>query len=116
MQAHYNMNTRPENVRASIRRFAELGIEVSITELDITVQGALGNESLSPAQEFNQAVLFAQLMEVFKEYSDVIHRVTFWGICDATSWRADRFPLLFNADLSAKWALHAVLDPQGLLH
>ncbi|MCL2203679.1 MAG: endo-1,4-beta-xylanase [Defluviitaleaceae bacterium] len=115
MQAHYNMNTRPANVEASIERFAELGISVSITELDITVQGALGNDSLTEGQEFNQAVLFAELFRIFQRHSDVIHRVTFWGICDPTSWRADRFPLLFNADLSGKWALDAVLDPEGFL-
>jgi endo-1,4-beta-xylanase len=115
MQGHYNMNTRPASVEASIVRFAELGISVSITELDITVQAALGNESLTEGQELNQAVLYARLFLIFREHADVIHRVTFWGICDPTSWRANRFPLLFNGDLSGKLALEAVLDPEGFL-
>jgi len=115
MQAHYNMNTRPQNVRDSIERFAELGISVSITEFDITVQSSLGNERLTPEEEERQAILYAHLFMIFMENRDVIHRVTFWGIDDATSWRADRFPLLFNYDLSAKLAFYAVLDPEGFL-
>ncbi|MCL2274517.1 MAG: endo-1,4-beta-xylanase, partial [Defluviitaleaceae bacterium] len=115
MQGHYNTGTRPQNVEASIMRFAELGIYVSITELDITVQAALGNERLSEMQEANQARLYAELFRIFRRHSNVIHRVTFWGICDPTSWRSDRFPLLFNADLSEKDALLAVMDPYGFL-
>jgi endo-1,4-beta-xylanase len=115
MQGHYSMSTRPDNVEASIKRFAELGIPVSITELDITVQAALNNDALTEAQELNQALLYARLFNIFRENADAIHRVTFWGICDPTSWRADRFPLLFNADLSGKLALDAVMDPVGFL-
>jgi len=35
MQGHYNVNTNPENVELSLERFISLGVEVSITELDI---------------------------------------------------------------------------------
>ncbi|MCL2633638.1 MAG: endo-1,4-beta-xylanase [Oscillospiraceae bacterium] len=115
MQAHYNMGTKPEDVEASIIRFIELGVEISITELDITVEGAKGNESLTPEQEMRQARLFAELMVIYKKYSDHIVRVTVWGLDDSTSWRADRFPLLFNSDLSAKAAYYAMVDPEGFL-
>jgi len=36
MQGHYRINTNLDNVAASLERFASLGVEVSITELDVT--------------------------------------------------------------------------------
>jgi endo-1,4-beta-xylanase len=100
-------------VEDSILRFAELGIQVSITELDITVQNA--GENLPRHLELAQAILYARLFNIFKEHSGVIHRVTLWGLDDATSWRADRFPLVFNRDLSPKLAFHAIIDPDEFL-
>ncbi|MCL1844469.1 MAG: endo-1,4-beta-xylanase [Defluviitaleaceae bacterium] len=115
MQGHYNLNTNPQDVEDSILRFAELGIPVSITELDITAQGALEYDEMPEQYELAQAILYAQLFQIFREHSDLIHRVTLWGIDDATSWRADRFPLPFNRDLSAKMSFDAIADPYYFL-
>jgi len=115
MQAHYNLRTNPQDVENSILRFAELGIHVSITELDITAQGALGYDVMPERYELEQAILYARLFNIFREHSDVIHRVTLWGLDDATSWRSDRFPLAFNRDLTAKLAFFAIIDPEGFL-
>jgi endo-1,4-beta-xylanase len=35
MQAHYSLSTNPTNVELSLERFISLGVEVSITELDV---------------------------------------------------------------------------------
>lgn len=35
MQGHYSVNTNPENVKLSLEKFISLGVEVSVTELDI---------------------------------------------------------------------------------
>ncbi|MCL2199644.1 MAG: endo-1,4-beta-xylanase [Defluviitaleaceae bacterium] len=117
MQGHYNLRTNPQHVENSIIRFRELGDDflISITELDITAQGALGHDIMPELFEMQQAVLYARLFQIFRYHSDAIHRVTLWGLCDATSWRADRFPLPFNRDLSAKLAFHAIADPDGFL-
>ncbi|MCL2357674.1 MAG: endo-1,4-beta-xylanase [Defluviitaleaceae bacterium] len=115
MQGHYNLRTNPQDVEDSILRFAELGIPVSITELDITAQGSLGYDAMREQDELAQAILYARLFQIFREHSDVIHRVTIWGLDDATSWRSDRFPLPFNRDLSAKKAFAAIADPAGFL-
>lgn len=109
MQGHYNVNTNPENVRLSVERFAGLGVEVSITELDVT---AGENHQLTEGQAQAQAYLYAQLFQIFKEHGDAIARVTFWGLDDGSSWRADRNPLLFDRTLQAKPAYYAVLDPE----
>lgn len=41
--------------------------------------------------------------------------MTFWGLDDASSWRADQSPLLFDRDMQAKPAYHAVVDPETFI-
>jgi endo-1,4-beta-xylanase len=83
--------------------------------LDITVTGSNGQERLTQEQELSQAIRYAQMFMIFREHSDYIDRVTLWGLDDATSWRSERFPLLFNRDLSPKLSYYAVIDPEGFL-
>ncbi|MDM5329208.1 endo-1,4-beta-xylanase [Neobacillus sp. CF12] len=112
MQAHYNKNTNPENVRLSLERFISLGVEVSVTELDVT---AGTNNVLTEQEAIAQGYLYAQLFKIYKEHAEHISRVTFWGLNDATSWRAAQSPLLFDKDLQAKPAYHAVIDPDKFM-
>ncbi|WP_178024453.1 endo-1,4-beta-xylanase [uncultured Paenibacillus sp.] len=108
MQAHYNVNTNPENVRLSLEKFISLGVEVSITELDIQ---AGSNYQLSEKLANAQGYLYAQLMQIFKAHADHIARVTFWGLDDGTSWRSSSNPLVFDKNLQAKPAYYGVIDP-----
>ena len=108
MQAHYNLSTNPENVRLSLEKFISLGVEVSVTELDIM---AGENSQLSEDRAKAQAYLYAQLFKIYKDHSGNIARVTFWGMDDGTSWRASNSPLIFNKYLKAKPAYFAVIDP-----
>lgn len=108
MQGHYNINTNPENVRLSLEQFISLGVEVGVTELDIQ---AGSDYQLSDKQAEAQGYLYAQLMQMYKEHSEQISRVTFWGQDDGTSWRASSNPLLFDKNLQAKPAYYAVIDP-----
>ncbi|WP_228586874.1 endo-1,4-beta-xylanase [Alkalibacterium sp.] len=112
MQGHYNSGTSVNNVRMSIERFRELGIEIGVTELDITTAST---GELSEDEEVAQALLYAELFSLYKEHSDIISRVTFWGLNDSTSWRGERNPLLFDGDLRAKESYFAVADPEGYL-
>ncbi len=114
MQGHYSLDTSAGSVKYSLDLFSQLGVEVSITELDITVNNA-GPSGLTEEQEIQQGVLYAQLFSLFKQYKGTIKRVTFWGYADDKSWRADRFPCLWNADRSPKQAAYAVLDPERFL-
>ncbi|MEK3834315.1 endo-1,4-beta-xylanase [Paenibacillus sp. FSL R7-0128] len=108
MQAHYNINTNPDNVKLSLERFISLGVEVSITELDIQA----GSQNTQTEKErIAQGYLYARLMDLYKAHADHIARVTFWGMDDRTSWRAESSPLLFDRDLQAKPAYYAVIDP-----
>ncbi|MDK8193793.1 endo-1,4-beta-xylanase [Paenibacillus sp. UMB7766-LJ446] len=109
MQAHYNLGTRLDNVKMSLERFISLGIEVSVTELDIM---AGTNSTITEKEAKQQAYLYAQLMDLYKKNSEHISRVTFWGLNDSTSWRAEQNPTLFDKNFQAKEAFYAVVDPE----
>ena len=112
MQAHYNLGTSPERVKMSLDRFIALGVEVSITELDITA----GNDRQLTEQEAQaQAYLYAQLFKLYKDNAEHIARVTFWGLTDNVSWRAENNPLVFDSRLQAKEVYYAVADPEAYL-
>lgn len=115
MQGHYSTDVSVGSVENSLKMFSELGVEVSITELDVTVNNAGGAKALTEDQEVKQAIVYAKLFKLFKEYKDTIARVTFWGNIDSASWRSDRFPCLFNGDYTPKEAAYAVLDPEKYL-
>ncbi|WP_127531216.1 endo-1,4-beta-xylanase [Paenibacillus kobensis] len=115
MQAHYNTSTKASNVERSLDLFLSLGVQVSITELDIM---AGSNYVLADADSKKQAYLYAQVMKIFKDHAKAgkdIGRVTFWGVDDATSWRAENNPLLFDKKLQVKEAYYAVIDPDKYL-
>lgn len=112
MQGHYNINTNPDNVRLSLEKFISLGVEISVTELDIQ---AGSDGELTEQQAEAQGYLYAQLFDLYKRHSAHIERVTFWGLNDATSWRAATSPLVFDKDLQAKPAYYAVIDPTAYM-
>jgi endo-1,4-beta-xylanase len=112
MQGHYGLNTNPANVELSLERFISLGVEVSITELDIQA----GRDHQLPEKQANdQGYLYAQLFKIFKKYAKNIARVTFWGMDDGTSWRSAASPLLFDKNLQAKPAYYGVIDPDKFM-
>lgn len=114
MQGHYNTGTSLEHVRESLERFSQIeGIVISVTELDVGVPNTDG--MLSAQNEKKQGLFYAKLFNIYKEYADLIERVTFWGYRDDTSWRKENCPLLFNADLSPKEAFFALIDPDAYI-
>ncbi|GHU85417.1 hypothetical protein FACS189473_4400 [Spirochaetia bacterium] len=112
MQGHYRVNTNPGYVEQSLSRFVSLGVEVSITELDI---GAGADSKLTERQAIEQGIACAQLFKIFKKYAAHIGRVTFWGLDDSTSWRAVNSPTLFDKNLKAKPAFYAALNPDKFI-
>lgn len=137
-QGHYN-RTYPSisQIDQMLGDFADLGIAVLITELDVdplpNAQGIQGadlsvneayNEEYNPFQtclpedlDAELATRWQSLFEAFVERSDIIEAVTFWGVSDGQSWLNNwpvqgrtNYPLLFNRDLTAKLALKSVLD------
>ena len=120
-QTHiWNLNQNINNVRNALDKLTSLGIEISVTELDIPgdfigIQRYGYDTDMSERDAINQGLLYARLMQLFKEYSAHITRVTFWGLDDNTSWISNGNPNLFDWKLNAKPAFHAVSDPDGFI-
>ncbi len=125
-----------DQVDATITAFANLGIKVMITELDIdvlppvvrtgTAEVTLTAESqpkLNPYADglpdsLQQALAdrYAALFGVFLKHRDVITRVTFWCVTDGDSWLntwpvkgRTSYPLLFDRNGRPKPAFDAVI-------
>jgi len=127
MQGHYGLD-KPDmgDFEDSIKAFAELGVPVFVTELDMSVlpfpdQADWGadisvdlelNERLNPyaaglpqdVQEM-QADRYLQLFRILLANREAIGRVVFWGVNDAQSWKNDwpmrgrtDYPLLFDRE------------------
>ena len=68
IQGHWSVNdTRISDIEQSIRMYAELGLEIQITEMDVGMEGFTEEE---------QAERYRELFQLFKKYSDVITSVT----------------------------------------
>ncbi len=124
-------------VEESIKQFADLGLKVMITELDISVlparyQGADISKTERPSAEQRakmnpyteglpdtvaqgQAERYRQAFAMFLRHKNVVGRVTLWGVDDGHSWlnnfpvrgRTD-YPLLFDREAKPKAAFFAV--------
>ncbi|ASO18658.1 endo-1,4-beta-xylanase [Actinoalloteichus hoggarensis] len=97
-QAHFNSgNPVPNNYHTTLQNFADLGVDVQITELDI--EGS-GNSQAEQYRGVTQACMAVTRCT----------GITVWGIRDSDSWRAQGTPLLFDNSGNKKAAYHAVLD------
>ena len=137
IQDHDNLTwptTQQED--AAISAFAQLGVKVAISELDIDVLPPAMHEptaevSVNIAQkprlnpwpnglpdsvQQELARRYADLFGVFVRHHADIGRVTFWGVTDADSWKNDwpvrgrtDYPLLFDRRGQPKPAFYAVI-------
>ncbi len=109
MQSHMNdKNATVENYAAALEKFSAQGYEIQITELDVTNCGQITSETTPEEKDeiyAANAEMYAGVMDAIlnaKKNGANITNVTIWGLTDATSWRADRAPLLFGTDISDK--------------
>lgn len=122
IQGHWHLDTNLADVEKAIENYASLGLRVAITELDVTATGdnsgafnVQQGERRIPAENYQkQAEVYKKLFEIFMRHSDVIDRVTFWGLSDTRSWRRGQDALLFDGDLNPKPAYKAVIDVSSL--
>ena len=89
MQSHLSTSYPSVQLyRAAIEKYATIGCDIQVTELDIT---------LADGADFNkQAQMYRDLFDIYREYKDDISLVAFWGTNDETSWRASGKPLIFS--------------------
>jgi endo-1,4-beta-xylanase len=115
-QAHMHMNSPTlEATETSIKKLKAAGVKVLITEWDISIlpspyEGAnisanfKYSEKMDPyresipdsvQQKWDKRVL--DMFELFLKYSDVVDRVTVWGLSDNTTW-LNNFPIRGRKD------------------
>ncbi|CAM5653388.1 endo-1,4-beta-xylanase [Streptomyces atroolivaceus] len=100
-QSHFNSNSPvPSDFQANLQRFADLGVDVQITELDIEGSGS--------AQAANYTKVVNACLAVTR-----CTGITVWGVTDKYSWRSSGTPLLFDGDYNKKPAYDAVLAALG---
>lgn len=105
MQSHLDVGFPTASAyKKALQSFADTGLDIQITELDITTSDT-SEEGFA-----KQAQLYSDIMDACVEYSDSISAVVFWGTTDDKSWRADRCPLLFNEDYTAKPSFYSIVD------
>ena len=109
MQSHLNVTNNGgsdpfpsvSTYRKALEKFSKTGLDIQVTELDATVND----------KRFDlQAKYYSDIMDVLVDYKDYISAVVVWGTTDDLSWRADRDPLLFNADYSVKPCFESIVD------
>ena len=139
MQGHWDLNTPSiEEIEKSIVEYAELGIKVAITELDVSVipmpwdfSGAdvnvkfeSGDPTMNPYPEklpdsiqVKLAERYEAIFKLFLKHEDKISRVTFWGVNDGDSWKNDwpingrtNYPLLFDRNNEKKKSYDSVFN------
>ncbi len=107
LQNHLQINYPSlAQVEASICKYAELGLELQITELDMNLTDNTAYALTSQASRYKQ--LFLSFKKLKDEGIANISNVTFWGLTDDVSWLnkpgAASYPLLFDKDLVPKAA------------
>jgi len=97
LQAHWSLfHPDTDDIRRAIERYASLGLKLHITELDVSVfaQDDKRTDLREPSAEMmeRQAERYGEFFGLFREYSEYITSVTFWGAADDYTW-LDYFPV-----------------------
>lgn len=138
MQCHIGLNHPDINdFRESIEAFAALGVNVMITEMDISVLPAPERNTgaeISDSYEYKQKLnpyteglpddvyvkledRYLDFFNLFLQHEDDISRVTLWGVNDGNSWKNNwpvrgrtDYPLLFDRENQAKPVVSKIIE------
>ena len=128
MQGHMGMDyPTVEEFEKSMIAFAEAGVKVMITEWDMSaLPTASRTANISDTVDFQKEMnpytnglpdsvseawnkRMKSFFELFLKHSDIITRVTVWGVCDGDSWKNNfpvrgrtDYPLLFDRNHQIK--------------
>ncbi|OKK04955.1 endo-1,4-beta-xylanase [Streptomyces sp. CB03234] len=112
LQAHFILGQVPSTLQANIQRFADLGVDVAITELDVRMQLPATDAKLT-----QQAADYSAVVKACLAVSRCVG-ITGWDISDADSWVPDVFPgygaaTMYDANYRPKPAYYAVATALG---
>ncbi|MDF2905139.1 MAG: putative secreted protein [Herbinix sp.] len=107
-QGHLYTKDSISSYITTLKAFSALGLEVQITELDVSLgtwQNILeATEENLMAQGQYYYELINRIMEENAAGNTKVTGITFWGFADQLSWRRDRSPLLFDGNLVPKYS------------
>jgi len=111
-QGHLLLGQVPSTLRQNLQRFADLGVEVAITELDIRM-----TTPADPARLATQAADYAQVASACLAVTRCVG-ITTWGLSDKYSWIPSVFPgqgaaLPFDEAFAPKPAYQALVQAFG---
>ncbi len=123
-QTHVSVSSPSfEQEDAALTEIETLGLPIHITEFD--VNGAQGGQRNTGANVADNAATtqggmvsdvdrrladaYTGLFRAFVKHDKSVKVITFWGINDGVSWRANGHPLLFDAQDQPKPAFDAVM-------
>lgn len=127
LQAHWAINEpSKDQLEQTLHDFSALGLNMQITELDISVypkehdarerKKEDQNTDFTKEKEAQQTAVYKMCFELFRKYKKSISAITFWNVSERYSWldnfpvknRKD-YPLLFDKDLQPKKAFWEVV-------
>jgi endo-1,4-beta-xylanase len=127
LQGHWALNEpSADQLEQTLIDFSKLGLNLQITELDISVYpkehssrertAADTNTEFTPDKQKKQSDVYKLCFDLFRKYKSSITSVTFWNISDRHSWldnfpvrgRKD-YPLLFDTNLKPKQSFWEVV-------
>ncbi|KAH8109068.1 glycoside hydrolase superfamily [Phellopilus nigrolimitatus] len=108
-QSHFIVGEAPTDLQANLQRFADAGVDVAITELDVRM-----TTPASAANLTQQATDYAFVINACQAVSRCVG-ITTWGITDLYSWVPGTFAgqgaaLLFDDDYNEKASFASTLD------
>jgi endo-1,4-beta-xylanase len=111
LQMHVTVSGAPSgaDLSANIQRYARLGLEVHITEMDVRIPAAPVTADL-----LAQADVYKRVLETCLANSNCTALIT-WGVSDANSWIPGQYPglgaaLLFDSNFQGKPAASAMVS------
>ena len=127
LQGHWAVNEPSKTqLDSTLADFKNLGLEVQITELDVSVYPKEHDArerkvtdsatAFTKEKEIQQRAVYTMAFNLFRKYKTQISSVTFWNISDRKSWldnfpvknRKD-YPLLFDKNLIPKKVYYDVV-------
>ncbi|MEK5059112.1 1,4-beta-xylanase [Paenibacillus sp. FSL H7-0326] len=120
LQAHWNLYAPSlDDIRSAIERYAQLGLQLQLTELDVSVFRFEDRRTdlVHPTKDMLelQAERYESIFRLLHEYREHISAVTFWGAADNYTWLDDfpvqgrkNWPFLFDEKQRPKEAYQRV--------
>ena len=127
LQGHWSIfEPSEQELKYTIDKFSSLGLEVHITELDMSVykwekerrqKRADESDEYTAELQQKQSEQYQKVFKIFRENKDKLTSVTFWNITDKYTWLDNypvpgrkNYPLLFDANYQPKQAYWSVVN------